>query len=142
MGVRYLPRKLPLEDLVKLLVREHKEIRDGLLRGREAAARGDFASVKSILGELDSLFRQHIVDEESQILGLLVRKLGVKGAEREIAVFRQHRPIYGLLQRVSELASESAVELEGKEDELEALFNRHALAEESEVFPKAVSLGG
>ena len=141
MGERYQPRKLGLEETIRLLVREHAAMTEGLRRAHEAAHNGDFASAGRMLRELDPLFRQHIVDEESQILGLLVRTVGVEGAEKEISVFRQHGPIYSLMLKVSELAAASAVELESKESELEALFSEHALAEESWVFPRAASLG-
>ena len=140
VGERYSPRRLALEEMVKVLVTEHTAMRDGLKRAKEAAAKGDFESVRTVIQGLDPLFRQHIADEESQILGLLVRELGVKGAEREIAMFRQHRPIYNLMLRISELAAATSGELEEREAELEALFSEHAMAEESEVFPRAVSL--
>ena len=140
MGERFPPRRLGLEEMVKVLVAEHAAMRDGLKRAKEAASKGDFEAVRRIIQGLDPLFRQHIADEESEILGLLVRELGVKGAEREIAVFRQHRPIYNLMLRIRELAAAAPGELEEREAELEALFSEHARAEESEVFPRAVSL--
>lgn len=140
MGQRYPPRKLGLEEMVRVLVEEHAKMRDGLSRAKEAAGRGDFEAVGRILKELDPIFRQHIADEEFEVLGLLIRSLGVKGAEKEILVFRQHRPIYSLMLKVGELAAASSSELEEREAELEALFSAHAKAEESEVFPKAVSL--
>ena len=140
MPERYAPRELGLEQLIRVLVDEHRAMRDILGRARESARHRDFAEAGRLLREVDPLFRQHIADEESQILGLLVRTLGVKGAEREISVFRQHRPIYALMQAVSELAAASAKELESKEAELDALFREHTLAEESGAFPKAASL--
>lgn len=141
MRERYLPRKLGLEEMVSVLVSEHGRMKEGLEEARDASAKKDFDSVGRILRELDPLFRQHIADEESTVLGLLVRRLGVKGAEKEILVFRQHRPIYNLMLRVAELAKASSEELEAIGGELEDLFREHAKAEESGVFPRAVSLG-
>lgn len=136
---RYPPRKLELEPLVRILIEEHLVMRGGLLKAKEAATRRDFEAVRNELRKLDPVFRQHIADEESQILGLLVRQLGVKGAEEEIKVFQQHRPIYRLMQKVSELASMSANELEANQAELNELFDRHTKAEEERVFPRARS---
>ena len=138
--IRYPPRPIELDALVSLLVKEHKEIEEGLSKIREAVQRGDFAKVSSTLKEIDPIFRQHIVDEESQIVRLLVGMLGVKGAEEEIRVFQQHRPIHRLMEAVSELASRSALELESEQSKLSSLFLEHTSLEESRVFPKALRL--
>ena len=137
---RYPPRRMGIESLVEVLVEEHREMRQGLLRAREAARAGAFEDAGRALKAVDPVFRQHIADEESQILGLLVAKLGVKGAEGEIEVFRQHRPIYELMMRVAELAALSSSELEARQEELEKLFDDHTSLEESRVFPRAKSL--
>ncbi len=140
MGQRYPPRRMELEALVETLVGEHVAMKEGLRRAREAARRRDFDGVSRALRAVDPLFRQHIADEESQILGLLIAKLGVKGAEAEILVFRQHRPIHGLMEKVKELASKSASELEGSQGELDKLFEAHTPAEEATVFPRVLSV--
>ena len=135
---RYAPRKMEFESLVRVLVEEHTTMREGLSRMRDAAARHDFRAVAAALKELDQIFRQHIADEESQILRLLIGELGVKGAEEEVRVFQQHRPIYQLMQAVAALASKSAEELEVEQTKLNALFLEHAAAEEERVFPRAM----
>lgn len=136
-AVRYRPRLLTLDALIDVLVKEHSMMREGLRRARVNAARKDFEGVRAELREVDPIFRQHIADEESQILGMLIRRLGVQGAADEIKVFQQHRPIYQLMKRLSELAALSSGELEGKQDELEELFELHTEAEETRVFPRA-----
>ena len=137
---RYAPRRLSLEELVRVLVTEHATMKQGLADAEVAAAARDYETVGRILRELDPVFRQHIADEESSILGLLVRKLGAEGARKEISVFRQHRPIYALMLKVGELAGATSAELEGKEAELEELFSEHTRLEEAEVFPRSASL--
>jgi hypothetical protein len=139
-GERHPPRKLELEPLIEILIEEHRVMNDGLVNAKEAAAKDDFATVRNELRKLDPIFRQHIADEESQILGLLIRELGVKGAAEDIKIFQQHRPIYQLMKKVSELASISDSELATKEAELDDLFDKHAKAEEERVFPRARSL--
>ena len=136
----YLPRKMGLEALIRTLVEEHAAMRDGMSKARGAAQKGDFEALARVLGGLDKLFRQHIVDEESTILRLLIAKLGTKGAEEEIRVFQQHRPNSPLMQRISKFASMPSAELQSNQEELRDLFERHVSAEERTVFPNAESL--
>jgi len=136
----FLPRRMGLEALIKTLVEEHVAMKEGISKARVAADKNDFEALARILKELDPLFRQHIVDEESTILRLLIGKLGVKGAEDEIRVFQQHRPIYRLMQKISGFAQMSAAELQTSQEELRGLFERHSAAEERKAFPKAESL--
>jgi hemerythrin-like domain-containing protein len=137
--VRYLPRNLPIDELIETLVKEHTTMREQLQRTKQAAERKDFKDASRSLRQLDGMFRQHIADEESQILRLLVDELGVKGAEQEIRVFQQHRPIYRLMQDVSELATKEAADLSLEDVRLIKLFDEHVSAEEGSVFPRAVS---
>ena len=132
------PRRIEFEALIRVLVEEHAKMKGGLRRVREATARQDFASASLTLKELESVFRQHIADEESQVLRPLIDRLGVKGASEEIKVFQQHRPIYQLMQKVKELAALSAPELEADQARLASLFDDHTLAEEQRIFPKAI----
>jgi hemerythrin-like domain-containing protein len=136
---RYAPRKMEFEALVDVLVEEHEVMREGLRRAEDSADRRNYEAVVSIMRKLEPIFRQHIADEEAQILRLLIGELGVKGAEEEIAVFQQHRPIHRLMQIVTELASKSAVELEADQARLDELFSEHTAAEEGSVFPRAMS---
>lgn len=138
---RYPPRKLELEPLLKVLVAEHAAMRAGLQKAEEATERHDFEAVRSALKGLEPVFRQHIADEESQILGLLIKQLGVKGAAEEIRVFQQHRPIYQLMRKVTELTAMSAVELQANQTKLNALFDEHTTIEEARVFPRAATIG-
>ena len=100
---RFLPRQMDFESLIRVLAEEHRVMAAALARLEAAATEGDFDGIAETLGELDPVFRQHIADEESQILRLLIEEVGVKGAEAEIKVFQQHRPIYKLMQLISEL---------------------------------------
>jgi len=135
---RYLPRVMPFDALIGVLVAEHATMKDGLRRVREAAEKSQFEEASAALKELEGVFRQHIADEEAQIVRLLVGELGVKGAEEEIKVFQQHRPIYRLIQAVSELASMKGSELAAEQTKLAVLFEEHTTAEEGRVFPKAL----
>jgi len=135
---RYVPRQLGFETLVGVLVQEHTKMKEGLSRVKDAAEKRDFEAVSVALRDVDPIFRQHIVDEESTILRLLIGGLGPKGAAEDIRVFQQHRPIYRMMQAVAELASKSATELEAEQAKLNALFLEHTAAEQERVFPKAI----
>jgi len=139
-GSSYRPRNLPLAELIKTLVAEHGVMQEGIERIRKASDHGDFEEVSKALKDLDEVFRQHITDEEAQILRLLVAELGAKGAEKEIMIFQQHRPIYGLMQTISELASKEAKSLASENLKLARLFDDHTKAEEERVFPRSLEL--
>jgi hypothetical protein len=85
------------------------------------------------------MVRQHVADEKAQIFGLPIGKRGVKRAESEIRVFRQHRPTYHPMKKVSELAAISLADLETNQAVLQKLFEEHKSAEEGRVFPRAMS---
>ncbi|HUI00613.1 MAG TPA: hemerythrin domain-containing protein [Nitrososphaerales archaeon] len=134
-----MSRRMEFDELISVLVAEHGKMKSGLAEVERAASEKDFASAARILRGLDALFRQHIADEEAQVLRLLIDAYGLKGADDAIVVFRQHRPIYDLMETVKKLASLPAAELASSENELRRLFDEHALAEETRVFPKALS---
>jgi len=115
-------------------------MKEGLLKMKDATERKDFKELSQILKQLDPVFRQHIADEEAQILRLLVAELGREGAEAEIKVFQQHRPIYRLMRTIAELAPKGADDLETEQAKLGELFEDHASAEEQRVFPRALGL--
>ncbi|HMD78882.1 MAG TPA: hemerythrin domain-containing protein [Nitrososphaerales archaeon] len=138
-AARYLPRDLSIDGLIRTLVEEHDKMRELLRLAKEATDKGDFEAVSRDLKLLDPIFKQHIADEEAQVLRLLIGELGRKGAEEEIRIFQQHRPIYRLMQAVSELASKEAMDLGSEQTKLNALFDDHANAEELLVFPKALA---
>jgi hypothetical protein len=130
--------RLALGDLISRLVAEHETMKDDLLRVREAAESKNFEAASKTLEELDRTFRRHIADEEGQVLRFLIDVYGVKGAEDEIRVFQQHRPIHALLETIKKLAILPPDELATHEDSLSTLFDEHTFAEENAVFPRAI----
>lgn len=78
---------MDLEALIGVLMEEHRAMAGGLARVRESARLHDFEGASNALKELEPVFRQHIVDEESQILRLLIEELGMAKAEEEIRSF-------------------------------------------------------
>jgi hemerythrin-like domain-containing protein len=137
--VSVLSRKMGFEELISVLIAEHAEMKKDLADVKQAITKKDFSSASKILVNLDRLFKQHIADEEAQVLRILIDAYGVEGAEDAIRVFRQHKPIYDLMEEVRKLASLSVEELASDEHRLRRLLEEHTLAEESRVFPRAIS---
>ena len=133
------PREMGFEQLVSVLVMEHAEIVKELAYLEKSVDERAYPSAATALQRLDRLFRQHIADEEAQVLRLLIEVYGVKGADDAIEVFRQHRPIYKLMTKVRELASLSPEELTANEARLRSMLEDHARTEEASVFPMALS---
>ena len=130
-------RKIDFEELISVLVAEHREMKERLARVRQAASARDFQTASKALEALEATFRQHIADEEGQVLRVLISTYGVKGAQEEIKVFQQHRPIHELMEVVKKLASMTPEEIAAQEQRLAALFELHTSAEEASVFPRA-----
>ena len=130
---------MELEDLVAVLVAEHAEMKAGLENLRGVLESKDYATAKTVLAGLKIIFTQHIADEEAQVLKVLIEAYGVKGAEEAILVFRQHRPMYTLIEAFERFVTLTPVELESKEKELNELFGQHTRSEEARIFPWALS---
>jgi len=74
-----LSRKMEFEELISVLITEHAEMKRDLAEVRKAVSKRDFLYASRVLRELDSLFKQHIADEEAQVLRILIDAYGVKG---------------------------------------------------------------
>ena len=135
-------RRLPLDELVATLVAEHAKMKDGISRTRNAMLTGNFARAKESMSAVVGTFRQHIADEEGQILRLLIEAYGRGGAEDALGVFRQHRPIYALMEALEGLSRLAPLELQARGAELAALLDDHAFSEENRIFPRALAVGG
>ena len=129
---------MEFEELIRVLASEHVQMKSCLVQVEQAVAVREFDSASKALQDLDRIFRQHIADEEAVVLRVLIDVYGVDGASEEIQVFRQHRPIYTLMEKVKRLASLTAEELESNESGLRELLEKHTSAEENSVFPKAI----
>jgi hypothetical protein len=78
------PRRIEFEELISALIAEHVEIRKKLADIKQSVASREFPTAAMTLGDLDRLFRQHVADEEPQVLRLLIETYGVSGAEDAI----------------------------------------------------------
>ncbi len=108
------PRLMEFEDLISTLIAEHVKMKDGLNEIRMALDEGDHLRAQNTLKEVKDIFEQHIADEEAQVLRVLIGAYGVKGADEAIKVFRQHRPIYSLMESIRQYSELSSEELKGR----------------------------
>ncbi|MFQ5838633.1 MAG: hemerythrin domain-containing protein [Thermoplasmata archaeon] len=129
-----MARPLEFEELVDLLLEEHREIRRLL---EEVLAEAGQAGPGEILASLDDCLRQHVADEEARVLRLLIDVHGHQGASEAIRVFQQHRLIHELVKelRASPLPSSS---MAAKKAELRKLLEDHFAEEEGSIFPLAL----
>ncbi len=131
-----MSRKLEFGELLSVLMEEHVEVKQRMKYLQNAQDKGDYEGMARISRELTEILRQHIIDEESRILRILIGAYGRLGAGKAISVFRQHRPIFKLLQDIS---MATAPELRAwLRSELEELLLGHCEVEEKKIFPWAL----
>lgn len=130
---------MDLQDLIATLIEEHRQMNDLVRELRAALSDQERSLAPELISRLVMIFKQHIADEESQILKILIESYGVRGAQDAIDVFRAHRPIYSIMQRLENLADLSHDELNSRQDELRELLSSHTSAEEGSVFPQTLA---
>jgi len=78
------PRPLKLEEMIPLLLWEHQEQEARLQRLQDALNRQEYAMAAEIVKSLDEPLSQHIVDEETKMLKLLMETHGRSGTREGI----------------------------------------------------------
>lgn len=121
------PRKIELEELIKLLIKEHFEIKD--LLGKLKVFLDE---MNSTITKLQNILNQHVIDEESRILKEIINKYGKEKADFAIKVFREHRLIHELLSKL--ITSIKIEEINSLREGLENIFKNHFEKEERNVF--------
>ena len=99
---------------------------------------GKLGRAGDLLDGLDRSLRQHIVDEEAQVLKRLISARGRDGADSDIKTMQQHRRIHRQIQAVQErLPSWSDPDV-SVYVELDRLVRDHLKKEELDVYPRAL----
>lgn len=132
------PRKLELEELLKILVEEHGKVRSLLRRLNTHLQQDRYAEAAEELKEFKPYLDQHIIDEEATVLRVLIDSLGKKEAERAVKVFQEHRQIHQLISEMQSLATTEPERLAEMRNRLGEILEKHFRAEESDVFPLAL----
>jgi len=133
------PRRLELDDLIRILVEEHGKVRDLLVKLDMLLQAGRYTEAAEELKEFQPYLDQHILDEEAIVLKALLDALGRGGAARAIKVFQEHREIHQLISEMRSAAS-TPEKLVEKKDRLRETLERHFWAEEKDVFPSALDV--
>ncbi|MEM1923279.1 MAG: hemerythrin domain-containing protein [Nitrososphaerota archaeon] len=134
------PRRLKLEELLKILVEEHEVVRGRLTRLHTLLERDKHAEAAEELKGFKPYLDQHVIDEEATVLKLLIDSLGREGATRAIQVFQEHREIHQLISEMQAIAETAPERLAEMKSRLAEILERHFRAEETEVFPWALKL--
>ncbi|MCS7145081.1 MAG: hemerythrin domain-containing protein [Nitrososphaerota archaeon] len=132
------PRRLELQELIRVLVEEHGRVKALLTRLNGLLQEGRYGEAAEELVNFKPYLDQHIIDEEASILKLLLEEYGRMGAERAVKVFQEHREIHRLISEMQSLASSSPERLAELRDGLRDMLERHFRAEEGEIFPWAL----
>ncbi len=131
-------RSFEFRDLIDVLQNEHRKLDQHLKEIDEALAKGDNRKAGKILLEIDRLFRQHTIDEESRVLKMLIDTYGREGSQDYIRTMQEHQDILGKIEELAGMANLSTNERASKKAELEKLLRQHCDAEEKNIFPKAL----
>lgn len=131
---------MKLEDLTGMLITEHEAMRETLLKIAILLNDGKFEEAYVLEKELESILRQHILDEDSQLLKFIIEVKGRQDAGDSIRVFQEHRRIMKLLAELEDWRRESFQELKGNFDEFSHTLKAHMRSEESLVMPEVLKL--
>ncbi len=132
------PRNLEFEELVSVLEQEHEDV-SAVMRGLD----GDIGSrqdedVVASLRNLREVLLQHILDEESGVLRVLINAYGRDGSREAIEVFQEHVDI---LKMLAELDDSITVDRKASKElrtTLDALMSEHFRKEDDVIFPWAL----
>ncbi|MEM3832656.1 MAG: hemerythrin domain-containing protein [Thermoprotei archaeon] len=134
------PRQYELEELISVLLKEHKMIMNDITELKNAINEKNHEKINEIFTRFDSYLNQHVIDEEARLLKILLDSYGRGGSKEAIKVFQQHLKIHQLINNIKTLVNTSleslnAEELNAKEIELNEMFKLHFEKEEKEIFP-------
>jgi len=131
-------RSFEFRDLIGVLQNEHRELDQHLKEIDEALEKGDNRKAGKILLEIDRLFRQHTIDEESRVLKMLIDAYGREGSHDDIRTMQEHQAIFSKIEELAGMTNLSTNERASKKAELDKLLRQHCDTEEKNIFPKAL----
>lgn len=139
--VKLRPRSIELAELIELLGREHVDFSGRMVRVMEGISHADYKVALSELATIKEDIYQHILDEESSVLALLIRKLGRSGAAEAIEIFQEHVDIQDMIGRLEQHLSSGDTSIEELGASLDSFMKEHFRKEDEKVFPTALKAG-
>jgi len=100
-----------------------------------ALSEGRYTEAGSAAVGLRDSLRQHVIDEESKVLKLLIDVHGRAGVGAAIRTFQRHRAVHHLLNEIENLARSAPESASGKYGELAQILQSHFGAEKDRIFP-------
>jgi iron-sulfur cluster repair protein YtfE (RIC family) len=132
------PRDLEFEDLISVLEKEHTDVMnvmkelDGNLKIEESSG------IQDRLRKLKEELLQHMLDEESGVLRILIKAYGKDGSRDAIEVFQEHVDIMDLLRELDlSVTADRQISVELLE-RLDRLMSEHFRKEGIMIFPWAL----
>lgn len=129
------PRQLSTEELIAVLEKEHESLLATLRTLHDAISREDTNAAFSIVGGIDEVLIQHMIDEEANLLKTLIRVFGREGSMEAIEVFREHVDIDAMIKEMKSLLREGKIGQPEMLSQLGDLLTSHFRKEQEHVFP-------
>ncbi|MBX8635422.1 MAG: hypothetical protein KIS30_01665 [Thermoplasmata archaeon] len=136
--VKMRPRNMEFIELVSLLEKEHRDVKTVMSGLSELINREGVSDLKDRLMSLREVLLQHIVDEESSVLRILINRYGREGSRDALEVFREHVDILGLLNELEASVLSNRQTSAKVRDKLDALMSEHFRKEDDTIFPWAI----
>lgn len=131
------PRKISVNELVKILMYEHEESKHRLSEFEKLSKTGNYDAARELINNLKTNYEQHMIDEEAVLLGDAIKFSSRENCKDIIEILQQHRPIMNMVQRI--IDSVDDFQLTRIDELLQALrkiLEIHYSREEVEVFPR------
>lgn len=132
------PRNFEFTELVSVLEKEHEDVKAVMteLSGR-ITVDGD-SDIIDRLADLREVLLQHIVDEESSVLRVLINAYGREGSREALEVFREHVDILKLLGELEAGVTRDRGTSAEIRSRLDTLMSEHFRKEDETIFPQAI----
>lgn len=95
------PRVLPLKELMVELEEEHDAISSAVSQAENEVEKSNYQNGAEIFRKVVDLLSQHTIDEQSSLLGYLIKKLGRDRSKRDIEIMRVQTQIMNLAKKIS-----------------------------------------
>jgi iron-sulfur cluster repair protein YtfE (RIC family) len=133
-------RDIPIRDLVDKLKEEHASLPGIIDDAIITYKTGNLSGAFPVIAEVREILSQHTIDEEGTLLKFLIEKLGKEASEPYIKILQDHTKIMKLVEQSVESTYTGWTETENDLNLLKQTLSEHHKAEETELFPKVISL--
>lgn len=135
------PRSIGFVELIELLEKEHVEFNEMMSRIRRMIVEHKRSDALTNLTQMKEELYQHIVDEESSVLTLLIERFGREGAAEATEIFQEHVDIQSMIEELEDLLTTERLSTDEVVKNLDAFMRAHFRKEDERVFPKALKAG-